>query len=191
MAALLLAALNPRPTLALRLLIWTTPPLPIGLWIGLGASGGALLSASAAALALQQQGAPSQRLSGRRRPESAVDNTPEPWSEPWQQQPSASRMANWFTRQPGNGSPAAPEAAPPRDGRRSHSGGAGPERAPGEPAPTVAVPFRVLHRPGARSTAAAAAAGAWTEPSAAVNREPPHEAVAVADDWGQSEEDDW
>ncbi len=190
MAALLLAALNPRPTLALRLLIWTTPPLPIGLWIGLGASGGALLSASAAALALQQQGAPSQRLSGRRRPESAVD-TPEPWSEPWQQQPSASRMANWFTRQPGNDSPEAPEAAPPRDGRRSHGGGAGPERAPGEPAPTVAVPFRVLHRPGARSTAAAAAAGAWTEPSAAVNREPPHEAVAVADDWGQSEEDDW
>ncbi len=189
LAALLLAALNPRPNLALRLLIWTTPPLPIGLWIGIGASGGALLSASAAALALQQGGA-SQRRSGRRRPQSAMD-TSEPWSESWQQQPAPSRMGNWFTRQQEKVSPAAPEAATTSEGRRPHAGGAGPQRPPGEPAPTVAVPFRVLHRPGARSTAAPAPGEARTEPATAVHDEPQPEAVAVADDWGQNEADDW
>ena len=48
---LLVGALNPRPSLSLRLLIWTSPALPIGVWIALAGGGGAGLSAAAAALA--------------------------------------------------------------------------------------------------------------------------------------------
>ena len=44
LVALLLAALNPRPALSMRLLIWRSPELPIGLWLGAGAGGGALLN---------------------------------------------------------------------------------------------------------------------------------------------------
>ncbi len=189
MAALLLAALNPRPYLALRLLIWTTPPLPIGLWIGLGASGGALLSASAATLTLRQSGA-TPRRSGRRWPEATVDIS-EPWSGTWQEQPPAARMAAWFSRPQRGVSPMGPEAGPALEERPPHRVGAGPQRAPGEPAPTVAVPFRVLHRPGARSTAAQPASGADSEPATAVHGEPQHEPVAIGDDWSQNEGDDW
>ena len=56
---------------------------------------------------------------------------------------------------------------------------AGPSRAPGEPAPTVAVPFRVIRKGQAASSA------------------PPHApeakatAVAVGDGWDQAASDDW
>ena len=62
---LLVGALNPRPSLSLRLLIWTSPALPIGVWIALAGGGGAGLSAAAAALALGT-GAGSPRRSGPR-----------------------------------------------------------------------------------------------------------------------------
>ncbi|MFZ0408837.1 MAG: hypothetical protein WAM11_12115 [Cyanobium sp.] len=184
LAALLLAAFNPRPTLSLRLLIWRTPALPIGWWIGAGASGGALLSASAAALALRQ-GASSQRRGGKGRQEFEVASRSEPWAQAWQEQPPAERVASWFNRPP------APGAAHGDAGRRTATAGAGPQRAPGEPAPTVAVPFRVLHRPGARPTAAEARTPAHSQPAAAVGREAQPEPMAVADDWAQSEGDDW
>ena len=62
---LLVGALNPRPSLSMRLLIWTSPALPIGVWIALAGGGGAGLSAAAAALALCT-GAGSQRRQGSR-----------------------------------------------------------------------------------------------------------------------------
>ncbi|MEA5412824.1 hypothetical protein VB737_13710, partial [Synechococcus sp. BA-120 BA3] len=54
LVTLLVAALNPSPSLALRLLTWQTPSLPIGLWMAVAAGGGAALSAGATALALRQ-----------------------------------------------------------------------------------------------------------------------------------------
>lgn len=35
LAVLLVAALNPRPQLAFRVLTWTTPQAPLGLWLSL------------------------------------------------------------------------------------------------------------------------------------------------------------
>ena len=53
-AVLLVAGLNPRPAVVLRLLIWTSPALPIGAWLALAAVGGAGLSAAGSGLALRQ-----------------------------------------------------------------------------------------------------------------------------------------
>lgn len=134
---LLVGALNPRPNLALRLLIWSTPALPIGAWIALAAGGGAGLSAAAATLALQA-GPVSLRRQLRQEPQDPLDS----WQEP-------------------------PRAAAPPPPRPT----AGPPRAPGEPAPTVAVPFRVIRK---------------GRPSAA-----PEPATAVGDGWDSPGGDDW
>ena len=190
LAALLLAALNPRPSLSLRLLIWRTPQLPIGLWIGAGASGGAILSAAAAAAALAlRQGQSSQRSNGRRRQGQAAESP-----EPWEEQPRRSPVASWFARsQQGFAATPLDSVAPgptaASQGLRSR-GSAGPQRAPGEPAPTVAVPFRVLHRPGGPNPPAAQAP---PQPGATVHSGPQAQAepMAVGDDWGQNEADDW
>ena len=188
LVALLLAALNPRPSLSLRLLIWRTPQLPIGLWIGAGASGGAILSAAAAALALRQ-GQASQRPNGRRRQGLAAESP-----EPWEEQPRRSPVASWFSRSQQGFAAMPPDSVAPdrtasNQGLRSR-GSAGPQRAPGEPAPTVAVPFRVLHRPGVSNPPAAQAP---SQPVATANHRPHAQAepMAVGDDWGQNETDDW
>jgi hypothetical protein len=188
LVALLLAALNPRPSLSLRLLIWRTPQLPIGLWIGAGASGGAILSAAAAALALRQ-GQASQRPNGRRRQGLAAESP-----EPWEEQPRRSPVASWFARSQQGFAATPPDSVAPgptaaSQGLRSR-GSAGPQRAPGEPAPTVAVPFRVLHRPGGPNPPAAQAP---PQPGATVHSGPQAQAepMAVGDDWGQNEADDW
>lgn len=51
--AIVLALLNPRPAVALRLLTWTSPALPIGSWLALAVGGGGLLSAAATTAGLQ------------------------------------------------------------------------------------------------------------------------------------------
>jgi len=55
---LLIAALNPRPSVTMRVLIWRLPSLPLGAWIALAGGGGAALSAGFTALALRQRGSP-------------------------------------------------------------------------------------------------------------------------------------
>jgi uncharacterized integral membrane protein len=143
---LLVGALNPRPNLTLRLLVWTSPALPIGVWIALAAGGGAGLSAVGAALALRT-GSDSMRRQVRRgasAPEAA-------WREPQQQNRSE------------------PAAQTPR-------AAAGPPRPPGEPSPTVAVPFRVIRK--GRSEAPP------SEPVVA-------QAAAVGDGWNSASSDDW
>ncbi len=133
LAMLLVAALNPTPASRLRLLIWTSPTLPIGVWMALAASGGAALSAGLTALALQQPGdQPLRRRSvqatgGDRREPEPWDDRPEPRSRPARQQPTS-----WY---------------------------AGPERSPQEPPPTLSVPFRILRTGsgGAPATATATA----------------------------------
>ena len=54
-AVLLIAAVNPRPWVALRLLTWTSPAWPLGGWLATGLAVGAGMSAAGTALALQGQ----------------------------------------------------------------------------------------------------------------------------------------
>jgi hypothetical protein len=133
-ATLIVAAANPRPGTSLRLLTWQTPALPLGAWIAGAATAGALLSGTATALALRGATPLLRRQvrRERRRSEGAAPG----WTPP-------TPGGDW--RQPAEpDAPAGPRAAPP------------PERAPGEPPPTMSVPFRVIRRP---TVAAAAAAG--------------------------------
>ena len=162
---LLVAALNPSPSVALRLLTWQAPVLPIGLWMAIAAGGGAALSASATALALRQGGRPSLRRTVRRREWRERDT----WSPPWggDAEPRSTTAAASDPYQ------AAPASQPP----------AGPGRAPGEPAPTVSVPYRVLHRP-----EGGAPRPFRPEPAAS----PRPAAVATAEgDWGESDGEEW
>jgi uncharacterized integral membrane protein len=131
LAVLLIGAVNPRPAVRLRLLIWTSPPLPIGVWLLLAGAGGAVLSAGTTALALRGEGPTRQRQVVR-----------EVWPEPEPRRP----------RGPAEAAPPAPAAGPP-----AAQPSAGPSRRPGEPAPTVAVTYRVIRRPAGRATTAAAA----------------------------------
>ena len=78
-----------------------------------------------------------------------------------------------------------------REAGRSAAAGAGPQRAPGEPAPTVAVPYRVLHRPSASPAPAETGAAVRPEQATATRREAQPEPVAVADDWAQREAEEW
>jgi uncharacterized integral membrane protein len=191
LVALLLAALNPRPVVSLRLLIWRSPELPIGLWLGAGAGGGALLSASATALALRQ-GRTNQRRRGRGgRQDSAADASSEPWSESWEERAVRPGSASWFNRPAQERSPAAAQTPTHPDASRSNAGSAGPERPPGEPAPTVSVPFRVLHRPSARPADTHPGGQAHAKASAPFVAQAEPEMMAVDDDWAQNEGDDW
>ena len=121
-AALAVGVLNLRVPARLRLLIWTSPPLPLGTWVLLAAGGGA---AAAAVAGLSAPGA------GVRQPE--------PWEEPRRRR---TRRTVDEPDEPFEASQAArpidaPEPAPQ----------APPERSPHEAPPTVAVPFRVVQRP--------------------------------------------
>jgi hypothetical protein len=162
LVTLLVAALNPRPTLPLRLLTWQSPALPIGLWMAIAAGGGAALSASATALALRQGERPSLRRTIHRRQEQ------EPWTAPWG---GSTEPRSTTSRSPNAGD--APATAAP----------AGPSRAPGEPAPTVSVPYRVLHRPEGGAPRPFRAEPAAVPRSAAV--------ANVDDDWGDRDGEEW
>lgn len=138
LALLVVGAINPRPAVSLRLLIWSSPPLPIGVWIVLAAGGGGLLSAGATGLALRSgtsPGAASARqvrrpLGGEERGRAGPG-----WSEPTGSEPA------WTPPPP-------PEAV-----------AAGPSRAPGEPPPTLEVPFRVIRRAASPAPNAGASTG--------------------------------
>jgi uncharacterized integral membrane protein len=121
LAAVLIGAINPRPSVALRLLIWTSPALPIGVWMMLAAGGGAALSAGGTALAL--------RTHGERELQRQVRRPVNPWTE-------------FSDAAPGPSTQRRPEPAPAPPS-------AGPPRAAGESSPTVAVPYRVIRRAGA------------------------------------------
>ena len=171
LALLIVAALNPRPATSLRLLTWRSPALPLGLWIGLAGAGGALLSAGATRLALRQGESPP--------PDRSVPGPAAAANEPWDRQ-SWRREQNW--EQPERWSQ--PERWEPGAG----VAGAGGSRAPGEPPPTVSVPFRVVrHSSTAESVARPSGAGMTGE------RQP--EPVPAGDDgdsdWNAQASDDW
>lgn len=175
---LLLAALNPRPPVSLRLLTSRSPALPLGVWLAAGGAGGALLSGLATALALRE---------GRRLPRGRDGTAGHEAQEPW-------FGAGWPM---GRGSATAEPEAPDQPGIEADDWPqvAGPERAPGEPPPTVSVPFRVLRRPQRSSSPdpGRPRATAAPAPTSAARSQ----AVAVAterqdpDDWTSEAEEDW
>ena len=143
LAVLLVGAMNPKPAVSVRLLIWSSPSWPLGGWLAAAAGVGAAISAGGTALALQGQGtvvAPRRQV--RRRSDEQGDDWQEPRREP--------------SRAEGPASP------PPQ----RPFAWAGPARSAGEPAPTVSVPFRVIRKgaaPANRPAAATSPAPASTD----------------------------
>jgi hypothetical protein len=167
LAVLLVGALNPRPVLRLRLLVWSAPALPIGIWMALAAGSGALLSGGATALALRS-GAPA--LSSRLR-QGGADA---PWQRPTRPRPAAE-------------SERGPDVAPSAGAAPASGQGPWPRRAPQDPPPTVSVPFRVIRKGKGIGTAAPDRATVATAPS--------HERSPAAADpdgsWDSPGQDDW
>ena len=142
LAVLLVGAINPRPAIQLRLLIWSSPALPVGVWMMLAAGGGGLLSALGAGLALR--GPAPSLVRQVRRP-----------VEPGWEQPQERSWASWNAKAASAGpSRAAGEPSPTvevpyRVIRRG---------SPAAPAPTAGETT-------SRATASATAAGdGWDQP---------------------------
>lgn len=180
LAVLLVGALNPRPVLRLRLLVWSAPALPIGIWMALAAGSGALLSGGATALALRS-GAPALRRRLRQGSAGAAwqrPNRPRPAAEPEERGPDV----------------AAPDGAAPAGGQWQW-----PRRAPQDPPPTVSVPFRVIRKGKgigtAAATAGASAPRAHAPARASVPTGPSSERSPAAADpdesWDSPGQDDW
>ena len=193
-------ALNTRPTVVLRLLTWQSPSLPLGAWIAAAAAGGGALSAAGTALALLDS-SPGQRRRIRREPERE-----EPWegpaSTPWGQAWSAERPGAGHEHRSRAGRSASKEHVREHEQEQAwrQAVSAGPDRAPGEPPPTLSVPYRVIRRGRSESPSEPLASAApWSErqPSDRGGRAPQAEAgrraepVAAADDWGSNALEDW
>ena len=144
LAVLLVGAINPRPWVGLRLLIWRSPEWTIGSWLALAAGGGAALSATATALALQAGGTRYRRQLHRPIPEGRSQRA---W--PWGRSESeAVGPAEASVDGPGQ-EPASAWGRDSREGPTAPWPGqawAGPSRHPAEPQPTLSVPFRVIRR---------------------------------------------
>ena len=134
MAVLLLSMMHRGDPTRLRVLAWESPPLPIGVWTAIGASGGALIGGGIALLLKPS------RLQLRRT---------------LHQQSWAGRSddSNHSKQQPVRG----PSPGPERDLR--------------DPAPTVAVPFRVIQRPVSNSADSSRKPGAGTSHEAGISHE--------------------
>lgn len=185
-AVLLTGALNPRPAVALRLLTWTSPALPLGAWLAAVAAGGAALSGGATALALRDPG-PAMRRQVRRNGNSEWDGDDlEGWMAGGQQPGRSSASPAPDGRGPSQATSQAPRAwASQPQGRPNEPSSAGPSRAPGEPAPTVSVPFRVIRGP--------VGSGATADQSQRQARERIAEPAAAPawDDWGSDALEQW
>lgn len=164
LAALVVGTLNGGQPSSLRLLTWRSPQLPIGAWIALSTSGASLVTALAALSASSATG-PLRRQVHR----------PMGWTEPEQQawNPAADREQQVSHHQHVAAESQQPMPWPDRDIR--------------DPAPTVAVPFRVVKR-GTTTRKKVATAS----PSAATDQgQPSNSPVDAVDDWNQPLNDDW
>ena len=128
LAVLLVAAVNPKPWVKVRLLTWSSPTWPMGGWIAAAAGLGAALSGAGTALALQAQAAAVlPRRQVRRRPEPeeqySDDATPPQSASAWA---GPARSA---------GDPAPTVSVPFRVIRK---GSPTPQAAPAQPTPTAA-----------------------------------------------------
>ena len=196
LAVLALAALNLSPAVSLRLLICTSPALPLGSWLALAVGGGGLLSAAATSAALQSSVAARRQVPlkteapGRRQESATWDPA---YGETAGRQPTGRRSASSRSASSQNLGQEAnnwnePLAANPA-----------PARPPGAPPPTVEVPFRVIRKPvraastspdsqipRAAATNANASANARASDSASAN-------TSGGDGWDQSlpEQEEW
>lgn len=179
LAATVLGALNPTPVLSLRLLTWTSPALPLGAWITGAALGGAVLSGAGASLALRQQPAALRRRVRLERPGPGWEAPPPEAGGHRRPSPGPGRSATMRGQDP---------AESYGRGSSDFAAAAAPSPAPGDPLPTMTVPFRVIRRAdGARPhTAPTGAAGPWSRSPGA---EP--QSVVEADDWDSPAKEDW
>ena len=161
MASIAVGLLNRNQPSRLRLLVWTTPTLPLGSWVLIAAAGGALLSAGVTVGASAGAAvSPPTRRQVRYRPEPEPDFPDWDAGEPDPHNGSSSADAQTNSRR-------APQAEPSEPW---------PERSPHDAPPTVSVPFRVV-----KSRAAAA-------PDVEPPQASPH---PMADDWSDSSDDEW
>ena len=188
LAVVAMAALNLRPAVSLRLLIWTSPALPLGSWLALAVGGGGLLSAAATSAALQSGVAARRQVRLKAEAPGRRQGAP-PWEpanpETARQGTGSQRHVDRETVDRQNlgweandwNDPLATNPAPPRP--------------PGAPPPTVEVPFRVIRKPAKNASAQpdsqppkAAATSADANVSAHANG---------GDGWDQSlpEQEDW
>ena len=123
LAVLLIAAVNPRPWVALRLLTWTSPAWPLGGWLASGVAIGAGLSAAGTALALQGQ---TTVIRPRRQVRRGA---PEVEPEPTPRQPPR-RSAPWAGPSRSASDPPPTVSVPFRVIRRAQSTATAPSGAP-------------------------------------------------------------
>ena len=150
LAVLLISAIQERRPQKLNLLFWTSPTLPIGGWTAVAGLVGGGISL-AGALLLRPTG-PSLRRTERR---SFSDNDQDDPDQASSQDPHA---MGWSS-QPH-------QSMPERDIR--------------DPAPTVAVAYRVVQRPRSQEKPRSAAVAA-----------PPPSGPEVLDQWGDDPDQDW
>lgn len=198
-------ALNTRPTVVLRLLTWQSPSLPLGAWVAAAAAAGSALSAAGTALALRDPG-PGHQRRGRREPEREEPwegSAGRSWRAPWSGEPpeSATRRAGNDQRSRSIGfkqNEILRENEQPQAWRQAAS--AGPDRPPGEPPPTVSVPYRVIrrgrHESPFKPMGSEAAGrhdrrddrGGWTRQG---EEQSSAEPMPAGDDWGSDTLEDW
>jgi hypothetical protein len=145
LAVVAMATLNLRPAVSLRLLIWTSPALPLGSWLALAVGGGGLLSAAATSAALQSSVAarrqvPLKTEAPGRRQESAA----------WDPAYGETDSRETASRNPANRQNLGWEANDWNDPLATNPA---PPRPPGAPPPTVEVPFRVIRKPAKNASA--------------------------------------
>ena len=194
LALLVTGALNTRSTVVVRLLTWQSPSLPLGAWIAAAAAGGGALSAAGTALALKGP-APGlrRRIHGEPpREEPWEGSAANPWGQAWRAEPPGSARPGAGNNQrargaesEANGNPR--EISEPPSWQQSAT--AGPDRAPGEPAPTLSVPYRVIRRGRPESPSAPTGSAAPWSPGRQAARSP--EPVPASDDWGSEAMEDW
>jgi hypothetical protein len=189
LAVLLVAMLNPRHQLAIRLLTWTSPRAPLGLWLSAAALGGAALSGAGTALALRQGAGPKGRRRVSTRPAEPWSQWDAPVGDRWSEDgepPAGDRHGDWDREARGDVASAMDHRA---HGWRDVPVAVSPPRSPGDPAPTVAVPFRVLHRPPPPREREPAMAEAAPTPERSARAPVPE---SVEDDWeARPAPDEW
>ena len=157
LVVLLVAAINPKPWVKVRLLTWSSASLPVGGWMAAAATIGAVLSGAGTALALQEQGS---GLLPRRQVRRSRGSEPPMGSD---------------------GSTAAPHQNEGWGEEQARpSAWAGPARRAGEPAPTVSVPFRVI-RKGSATQPAQSAKTTPAEPASTASAD--DWGTSQSDDW--------
>ena len=154
-AVFALSAMNRSGTTQLQVLIWRSPPLPLGAWTAIAAATGASLSGVAALLLIPG------RAPLRRTLHQPAGRTAAPDPETFE--PSASATV-----------------APPPPVM--------PERDVRDPAPTVAVPYRVIQRP---QPSPADAGSQESRSGSSSTRQEVRDSHRDTDDWEHDPDRDW